>query len=367
MKKKKELSMNIDMLVRDLDPAPAAKIPGPDSPEALAIFDHLVDAPRAHRRSGRAVGRVALATAGAVAAATLLLVVLLPGPPGSPARPTGAAAATFGRLARVAGSQPPSSTPAPGQYQYTESQAAYEDCVATTTSSYCYLMPQQRQIWIGTDGSGRILEAFGTPSFLSAVDHDAWLDAGSPTLTSGPSDTTFARGGLTDGPTNLSSLPVDPNVLAAELSGRKIEGGPPGPAEDFVQIGDLLRETDASPVLRAALFEVAEQIPGVKVLGNTSDHAGRTGIGVARVGEDGVEQIYVFDPNTSALLGEETIATRAGAGGPGIAAGTVLGWAAYLRSGVVDSVSDTPTGTIAPPPPAAARRANPIAGASALR
>jgi hypothetical protein len=47
------------------------------------------------------------------------------------------------------------------------------------------------------------------------------------------------------------------------LSAGKIEGGPPGPAENFTQIGDLLRETDASPALRSALYQVAETIPGV--------------------------------------------------------------------------------------------------------
>jgi hypothetical protein len=100
------------------------------------------------------------------------------------------------------------------------------------------------------------------------------------------------------------------------------------------------------------LFEVAEQIPGVKVLGTVTDPAGNAGVGVGRVSDDGVEQRYIFDPKTSALLGEETVTTRAGAGGPGVAAGALLGWASYISSGIVDSLSATPTGTVSPPSPA---------------
>jgi len=46
----------------------------------------------------------------------------------------------------------------------------------------------------------------------------------------------------------------------------KVEGGPPGPAEAFTQVGDLLRETDASPALRAALYSAAAGLAGVKSL-----------------------------------------------------------------------------------------------------
>jgi hypothetical protein len=79
---------------------------------------------------------------------------------------------------------------------------------------------------------------------------------------------------------SLVKLPTNPAKLAELISSRKIEGGPGGPAEDFVKVGDLLRETDAPPALRSALFQVAAHIPGVKALGTVSDHAGRSGVGV---------------------------------------------------------------------------------------
>ena len=95
------------------------------------------------------------------------------------------------------------------------------------------------------------------------------------------------------------------------LSARRIEGGPPGPAEDFVQVGDLLRETDASPALRAAIYQVAAKIPGVVALGTVTDHAGRSGIGLA-YDDHGVQSALIFDPATSALLGETDDRDRGG-------------------------------------------------------
>jgi hypothetical protein len=211
-------------------------------------------------------------------------------------------------------------------------------------------MPQQRQFWLGADGSGRILETVGTPTFVTPADQAAWVAHGSPAISTAPSDTTFGPHALSDGPGDLSTLPTDPAQLGALLSARKIEGGPPGPAEDFVQIGDLLRETDASPALRSSLYQVAEKIAGVTLLGTVTDHDGRSGIGIGRVNADGEEFVYIFDPHTSALLGEEDIATRPDAGYQGATAGTVLDWAVYLSSGIVDSLSDTPAGPTTPAP-----------------
>jgi hypothetical protein len=344
-----EPTMNLDTLIREVNPAPAETVPGPDSFEARAILEHLRIESSPRRRRPVLVGGLTLGSLGAEAAAALLVANLLPG---SPARPTSAAAATFVHLAKVAASQPATSPPGPGQYEYTESDGSNDDCTNEgSTSFYCYFLPEQRQIWIGADGSGRILETFGTLSFVTPADRAAWVSAGSPSISTTPSDTTFGPHTLSDGPGDLASLPTDPSALGAELSARKIEGGPPGPAEDFVQIGDLLRETDASPALRAAVYQVAADIPGAILLGTVTDHSGRSGIGIARVNDDGVEQEYVFDPTTSALLGEEQLATSVNAGGEGVSAGTVLGWAVYLSSGIVDSLSDTPTGTVTPAPP----------------
>ena len=61
----------------------------------------------------------------------------------------------------------------------------------------------------------------------------------------GTSNLWFAARCFSLGPTNdLQSLSTNPRVLLRQM--RRIDGGPDNPAEDFVHIGDFLRETDAS-------------------------------------------------------------------------------------------------------------------------
>jgi hypothetical protein len=245
---------------------------------------------------------------------------------------------------------------------------------------YCVNFRERREIWIGPDGSGRMRGTETDPVFPTAKDRQNWKAMGrtAPPLLGPPSDEKFGPGGLSTGPADLSKLPTDPATLAGLISSRKIEGGPPGPAEDFVQVGDLLRESDASPELRAALFKVAAGIPGVKVLGTVKDSDGRSGTGIAFVnsassqpspsplpspadsaspapsaspsaspgpgaGSQGtVLSELVFDPATSGLLAEQTVRVRPDG------STTLLNWTDYLLSGVVDSVTDTPPASSVP-------------------
>jgi hypothetical protein len=214
---------------------------------------------RRWRRSHRLLVRAAavVLVAGAAAGAGVLLQ------PGSPAGPGSAAATVLRQLATVAASQPMPSVPGPGQYLYVDSEEAYTTGTDTSPSGgagYTALVPENRQIWQATNGSGRILESYGQPLFLTAQDRANWEAAGSPPFPHPPGDMSFSPGGL--GGPNVSNLPTDPSALAAEIASRKVEGGPPGPAEDFTQVADLLRETDASPALRAALYQVAAGLPG---------------------------------------------------------------------------------------------------------
>ena len=284
-----------------------------------------------------------LVLVGAASGASLLLR------PGSPAGPGTAAAAVLTNLARVAADQPVPSAPGPGQYLYVDSIEAYTDGTSSGPSGgpgYTVLLPEHRQIWIGADGSGQIRETFGQPTFLSAQDRSNWEADGRPPIQHAAGYMSFGPGGLEDGPTDLSKLPTDPSALAAEITSRKIEGGPPGPAEDFTQVADLLRETDASPALRSALYQVAAGLPGVESLGTVTDHSGRTGVGVAYVNA-GLRHELIFDPKTSALLGESYTIVGRGSGYDA-PVGTVVGWEVYLQSSIVNSLP--PASTTTPPP-----------------
>jgi hypothetical protein len=303
------------------------------------------------RKRSRWARRLAVA---AVAAALIGAgsVVLRPGSAGGPST---ALAAEMSRLATVAANQPDPLVPGVGQYLYTDSQEAYTSTtVQPNGGSYTALVPETRQIWIGPDGSGRLYETYGTAVFLSPQDQANWVAAGSPSLSFSPTNQTFGPDGLSDGPTNLSSLPTNPAALAALINSRKVEGGPPGPAESFAQIGDLLRETDASPALRSALYEVAATLPGVQLLGSVTDHSGRAGVGIAYTSAGGQHEL-IFDPSTSALLGETYTVVgpdSAVSGSPLLApVGTVTGWAVYQPSSVVDSTGDGAGATAGPSSP----------------
>jgi hypothetical protein len=143
----------------------------------------------------------------------------------------------------------------------------------------------------------------------------------------------------------MLKLPTNPAKLAPLIFSGKVDGGPKGPAEDFVRIGDLLRETYAPPALRAAIFKVAEMIPGVKVLGIVRAPAHASGIGLAhwvhiaargKVPAQTDESVLIFNPKTSALVAEEYFVTYARSGRT-----TLASWIVYLKSGVVDSLSST--------------------------
>jgi len=137
---------------------------------------------------------------------------------------------------------------------------------------------------------------------------------------------------------DLSNLPTDTAQLRQLIVDRKVEGGPAGDAETFTIIGDLLRETYAPPALRAALYHIAAGLPGVQLIGTVKDQAGRTGTAVAYASR-GLRQELIFDPATSALLAEQSVVADPAAAQMDVPAGTVMGWAVYLASGVVDSTS----------------------------
>ncbi len=264
-----------------------------------------------------------------------------------------AAASVLRHLAKLAATQSATVPLGPGQYLYVDSdEESLTIAEGPDGVHYSYLQVDHRQVWIAANGSGRLIDHLGQPTFLTPADETTWRAAGSPAISTASSDTAFGPNGLSDSPSDLASLPTDPTTLGAEIAQRKIEGGPPGPGEDFIQVGDLLRETDASPALRSALFQVAASLPGVESLGSVMDQAGRSGVGLAIVTR-GVRYELIFDSSTSALLGEqETIADDTS--GYEAPVGTLIGWAVYVRSTIVNSLppssSITHQAPSSPPP-----------------
>jgi|GEM_PF-1519502 len=253
--------------------------------------------------------------------------------------------------AATAATQPSEPAPGPGQYFYTRSREAYLTSVGfnprcathpcdrehpwQATRAWSVLVPRIRQTWIAANGAGRARAVSAKPEFLTPGQRRAWVAAGSPHLGSGGVED-FALSGQPF--LDTSDLPTEPRALLRLIEARKIPlvDGPPGEAETFTLIGDMLRNTYLPPGFRAALYRVVAELPEVKLLGEVEDPIGRAGIGVAFT-KGSVTHELIFDPATSALLGEREVAARR-MPELQVPAGTETGSVTYLESKLVDSL-----------------------------
>jgi hypothetical protein len=261
-----------------------------------------------------------VASAAAVVTLVLALPILLPiGRGGAPS----AVAEALDRLGGVALREPYVPL-GEGQYYYSGSEVvalSTGEVVGSDTELPSVLDTSHREVWLATDGSGRVVQG----------DRQRDFSGGSGK---------FAE---------LSSFPSDPKDLRSAIEQRRILDGPPGDADTFDIIGELLALSHASPEQRQSLFEIAGDLPGVDLIGPRTDAEGRAGIAVAYT-HLGIQQILTFDQDTSSLLQQESI--RVGPA-PGPSAGPTPAAQAsfepqlesrttFLESGVVDALGERP-------------------------
>jgi hypothetical protein len=157
---------------------------------------------------------------------------------------------------------------------------------------------------------------------------------------------------------SLKKLPTDAEAMRAhlytgepgddlKLKATDEPGGKSGDAAAWTAAGDMLRENYMPPAQRAALFKAVGTIPGVDVVRDAEDAAGRRGIGVGRVGQAGVREDLIFDSETYELLGERgVVVDEKAAKSP---AGSLVASTAQLSVTVADSppeVKDDTTGCL---------------------
>jgi hypothetical protein len=299
-----------------------------DSNEAREILDRILALPE---QNAPARGRALLVSA---AALTVLLAAGAGIIVGSRGTTTASAATVLKEAAAVARAQQPLLARS-GQFVYTKSAWLSLDTYVDKGTSYSALIPWSRESWVGPTG-GRMRQVPGQAHFLSERDRDAWIAAGRPSFT-GPA----AAATVTLPAARPLDLPADPDRLFERLKADAAGYGDRQYDEMFVFVGDSLRETNASPEQRAALYAVAARIPGVDLVGPVTDSAGRPGIAVAK--DDNVNHIrstLVFDPKTSVLLAEEE-STLPG-NSFGYPRGTRIELATYLQTVVVGSLGARP-------------------------
>lgn len=241
-----------------------------------------LDARRAKRSRRRTIGIGALATAAAVAG-LVLSGISINGKDGV-SGPAPAGAAELLKLSKIA-----ASAELPGSGEILHSQTIWDqsgsgvEVDGTRTSRH---RRQVRDIWVFPDRTWILRNDYGVVG--TAVETE--------------------RFGLTE-PDSLfadmsEGLPNDFAALKAKLT-RNAEGGGSSPnGELFVLATDALRESKASPELRASLFRVISEIPGIEPLGTIKDSQGRRGIGFRYVEKDGVYKDAIFDAKTSTMLAD---------------------------------------------------------------
>ena len=156
-----------------------------------------------------------------------------------------AAARVLRKAATVARAQPAEKPLQRGHFRYTKSLVAY----MSGGKGWNALSPGVREIWLAANGAGRLHERWGKPTFPSAADRAGWIAAGRPQVN--PREDS---GNLPPSP--RVKLPTDPDALYAKLHDRAVGSGNGTGPEMFTLVGDALRESDASPALRASLYEV---------------------------------------------------------------------------------------------------------------
>jgi hypothetical protein len=103
----------------------------------------------------------------------------------------------------------------------------------------------------------------------------------------------------------------------------------------FDAAGDLIREAYLSPASLSAVFAALARIPGVTVVGDVTDEAGRTGVAVALTEVQGMRTELIFDRRSGAYLGERSVMVKDEGG---LKAGQVINATAVLKVAVVDSI-----------------------------
>jgi hypothetical protein len=224
----------------------------------------------------------------------------------------------------------------PGQFIYIESKTAdtFVRSVDGESSLASYAL-HTRQVWRSPDGT------------------KGWLI--DPAVNDSPEGETLSlpdeQGNTPQATLNapsydyLAKLTTDPDTLLAKIY-KETEGQGNTPDQQaFATIGDLLGESYPPAELVSALFKAAAKIPGVVVVDDAVDAAGRHGVAVARLDEtSGQREEWIFDKKTHVYLGERIVQVNRVSGDDGlIKPGTIVFTSAIMKRAIVDGIKQTPS------------------------
>ncbi|MGK5741248.1 CU044_5270 family protein [Micromonospora sp. URMC 103] len=277
-------------MVRELNgetPLPSADELAPARARLLAAMNSAHSGEeRGVVRRHRPARRVVLASwaAAGLAAAVAAVLVLAPDRIGGQVPAASADAAQVLHNAAAAALRLPDVEPRPNQFVYTKSRSA----------------GMTREIWLSVDGTrdGQLQE---TPAEEWGTTPLPGCRGGRAVVVKGNQVVPRQTEPCTPTPAYLPDLPTDADAMLDYLK-QNLGGEPGDPNAMGKTVHDLIAEKYLRPPARAALFQAAVKIPGLRAVPDVKDGAGRPGIGInwSSEGKDGV---LVFDRDTYAFLG----------------------------------------------------------------
>jgi hypothetical protein len=308
-----------------------------------ALDPHPEVAAVAGPRCRRLALRAAPLVAGAMAVAAAVAIALPPDHHRAAATRPGTVAASH--------SHTPAGTTAPGAVQLLDhiaTVAASRPAPAVRNDQFTYVEFEEAALGVAVDAHGHVNSGLSKPLISrvwTSVDGSRPVPVQAPGRPGHPGKVSLFRMGtptLND-PTYrlLESLPTDPDALLKKIYTVEKGHGPGPDQEAFTTIGDLLRDSIAPPRTSAALYRAAAKIPGVTVVADAVDAAGRHGIAVART-DQGERTEWIFDKTTLEFLGERSVLTQDGPEGK---AGQVSAISAVLERAIVDQAGQIPQRT----------------------
>jgi hypothetical protein len=289
-------SKPFDTRLAEAAPARHATLDGPGSPAAARLYERITAAPAVSSPSRARRRLPALAVAVAVGAAAAAIAL---GPGAVGGAPPAAAAAVLHRAALTASRQH-GAVAAPGWYVHVKAIVAQPIRVTLEPGdgtgpgpARARLCVQVVQDWIAPDGSGR--QVTSKPA--------------APSCGTGLQSAVFSRG---HGGSSLvypgaTALPDRPAALERFIVTHFEDGHADSGAT--LQFAGSFLQSGARPRVRSALYRMIERLPGIQALGPMTDRLGRHGAGVGLT-EQGVREVLIFDPRTSAVLEWDDLSTR---------------------------------------------------------
>ncbi|MFJ9952349.1 CU044_5270 family protein [Kitasatospora sp. NPDC091207] len=227
--------------------------------------------------------------------------------------------------------------PKPGQYIYIKSEVSFLSYShnADTDESRTWVQPlHRREIWKTPDARGGWLDEPG-------YQPDGGTGLGDDNPHAKPVNGTDIAGEAVRLSYDwLKAQPTDPEPLLKSIY-TTVSGPRDRDQQAFETIKAIINEQLVPGPSAAALYRAAANIPGVVVVQNSQDAAGRTGLALARLDERSGERVeLVFDRTTFAYLGSRGIQVKQV---DNVKPGTVTERTAVLERAVVDTNKERPT------------------------